>query len=277
METEIIFKDVSFRWFDEDDNSSRPVFAGLNLELPHGVVSLVGQNGTGKSTLLALAAGSIVPDEGQVLVRGVDTRRLRDERERQRHTSFVFQNMEFETEESIGELLAQVHAAGFHAVKRPELLGELISVFELEPVLGRRTQEVSKGELQRTILAFSLLYGSPILVMDEPIFALEDQQKRRALGYLREYARREGISLYFSLHELDLSREYSDWLLLFSRSEPPRLGPTAELFSRDTIERAYEVPFDMLKRREELYRRVLIEALKVRPIPPTAAMPSGPS
>ncbi len=265
MDTEILFEHVDFRWFDEDDGSVSPVFQGLDLELPRGVVSLVGQNGTGKSTLLALAAGSIVPDRGRVLVRGVDTRQLRDERERQRLVSFVFQNMEFETEETIGELLAQVHADGFHAVKRPELLGEFVRVFELEPVLGRRTQEVSKGELQRTILAFSLLYGSPILVMDEPIFALEDHQKRRALGYLRDYARREGMTLYFSLHELDLSREYSDWLLLFSRSGSPRLGPTEELFTRDTIEKAYEVPFDMLKRREELYRRVLTEALKVRP------------
>jgi len=264
METEIVFRDVSFRWFDEDDESVRPVFTGLNLALPHGVVSLVGQNGTGKSTLLALAAGSIVPDEGQVLVRGVDTRALRDERERQQHTSFVFQNMEFETVESIGELLAQVHAAGFHAVKRPQLLAELIAVFELEPVLGRRTQEVSKGELQRVILAFSLLYGSPILAMDEPIFALEDRQKAVVMGHLADLTRRGQVSVYYSVHELDISKEYSDRILLFSRESPPRIGPTAEVFTPEIIEKAYEVPFHFLKRKEELYRKYLVELLRVR-------------
>jgi ABC-type lipoprotein export system ATPase subunit len=193
METAIRLEKVSYRWVDEEDGSATPVFTDLNLELPRGIVSLVGQNGTGKSTLLALAAGSIVPNAGRVLVRGVDTRELRDEPTRQRLVSFVFQNMEFETDEPIGALLEAVHASGFHAVKRPDFAAELVDAFELSPVLGRRTQEVSKGELQRAILAFSLLYGSPLLVMDEPIFALEDRQKDRAMEYLCAYARREGI------------------------------------------------------------------------------------
>jgi ABC-type cobalamin/Fe3+-siderophores transport system ATPase subunit len=265
MEAAIRFEAVSYRWVDEEDGSATPVFDGLDLVLPRGIVSLVGQNGTGKSTLLALAAGSIVPDAGRVRVGGVDTRELRDEPTRQRLVSYVFQNMEFETEEPIGALLEAVHARGFRAVKRPDFVAELVEAFELAPVLARRTQEVSKGELQRTILAFSLLYGSPLLVMDEPVFALEDRQKQRALEYLCAYARREGIGLYFSLHELDLSRRFSDYLLLFSRGAPPRLGPTAELFTRETIEQAYEVPFDMLKRREALYRKMLTDTLRVRP------------
>ena len=99
---------------------------------------------------------------------------------------------------------------------------------------------------------------------DEPIFALEDRQKERAMEYLCAYARREGVGRYFSLHELDLSRRYSDHLLLFGRGSPPRLGPTAELFTRETIERAYEVPFELLKTREAFYRTMLIGTLAVR-------------
>jgi ABC-type cobalamin/Fe3+-siderophores transport system ATPase subunit len=138
-----------------------------------------------------------------------------------------------------------------------------VEAFELAPVLARRTQELSKGELQRVILTFSLLYGSPLLLMDEPIFALEDRQKERSLEYLCAYARRERVGLCYSLHELDLSRKYSDYLLLFSRGSLPRLGPTEEIFTRETIEQAYEVPFDLLKKREALYRKVLTETLRV--------------
>ena len=273
MEPAIRFEAVEYAWVDEEDGTRTPVFDGLDLALPRGMVSLVGQNGTGKSTLLALAAGSVMPGAGRVLIGGTDTRELRDEAERQRLVSYVFQNMEFETEQSVGDLLEAVHEGGFHAVKRPGFVSELVSAFELSPVLGRRTQEVSKGELQRVILAFSLLYGSPLLVMDEPIFALEDRQKERALEYLCAYARREQVGLYYSLHELDLSRKYSDHLLLFSRGALPRLGPTAEMFTRETIEQAYEVPFDLLKKREALYRNVLTATLRVgsagRP-PPSA-------
>jgi ABC-type cobalamin/Fe3+-siderophores transport system ATPase subunit len=215
---------------------------------------------------MLLAAGSLLPTEGRVLLRGTDTRELRDEEERHRLVSFIYQNMEFETEQPIGDLLELVYENGCRGKRRPdfitEFIAELVDVFELSSFLGRRTQEVSKGELQRAILAFSLLYGSPILMMDEPIFALEDYQKKRAMEYLTGYARREGISLYYSLHELDLSERYSDSIILFSRGKAPRIGPTAELFTRDSIEKAYEVPLILLKRREDVYRKYLTELLK---------------
>ncbi len=260
MEREIVFEEASFRYPDGEAD----IFTRLDLTLPRGIVSLVGQNGTGKSTLLLLASGRLLPTRGRVLIRGRDTRELADETERQKLVSFIYQNMEFDTEESIGTLLAFVHANGFHASGSEDLVADLVDVFELGAILGRRTQEVSKGELQRTILAFSLLYGSPLIAMDEPIFALESRQKQKAMDYLARRARQEEMSLYYSVHELDISQKYSDYILLFSREAAPRLGRTAEIFTRETIEKAYEVPFDMLKKREELYRKYLVELLRVR-------------
>jgi ABC-type cobalamin/Fe3+-siderophores transport system ATPase subunit len=260
MSSEIVFEHVTFRYPETD----RDVFSGLDLELPSGLVSLVGQNGTGKSTLLLLASGRLLPTEGRVLIRGVDTRTLSDESARQALVSFIYQNMEFETDEPIGELLRFVHRNGLLDQAAPDPVPELIDVFELKPVLRRRTQEVSKGELQRTILAFSLLYGSPLLAMDEPIFALEDRQKTAAMEYLSRRARSGSVSLYYSVHELDISEKYSDTLLLFSREGTLSIGPTREIFTRETIEKAYEVPFALLKKREELYRRYLVELLRVK-------------
>jgi len=255
-----VFDHVSFRYPEATAN----VFTGLDLELPPGIVSLVGQNGTGKSTLLLLASGRLLPTEGTVKIRGVDTRELKDESDRQRLVSFIYQNMEFETEESIGGLLRFVKNTGLSQKKSPGLVAELVEVFELQPVLERHMQEVSKGELQRAILSFSLLYGSPILAMDEPIFALEDRQKKTAMAHLADLARAGDVSVYYSVHELDLSRDYSHFIVLFSKDAPPRIGPTSEIFTREAIEKAYEVPFDMLKKREELYRKYLVELLRVR-------------
>ncbi|MGA2975908.1 MAG: ABC transporter ATP-binding protein [Spirochaetia bacterium] len=260
METEIVFDRVSFRYPETESD----IFTELDLELPAGIISLVGQNGTGKSTLLLLASGRLLPTDGRVLIRGKDTRDLRDESERQNLVSFIYQNMEFDTEEPVGRLLAFVYENGLLRGSKKETIAELIDVFELAPLLERRTQEVSKGELQRTILAFSLLYGSPLLAMDEPIFALEDRQKLKAMDFLARSARQGGVSLYYSVHELDISRKYSDFILLFSKQGIPRLGATTEIFTRETIEKAYEVPFDMLKKREELYRKYLTELLRVK-------------
>lgn len=252
---QIEFRDVSYRY----PEGASDVLHDITLSLPSGMVSLVGQNGTGKTTLLLLAGGVLMPDAGKVFLRGVDSADLRDETERHRIASFLYQNMEFDSDGSIGELLESVHAGGFHAQRNPGLVKELVRAFSLEPVLGRGTQDVSKGELQRTILAFSLLYGSPLLMMDEPVFALEDRQKEAALEYLRDYARREKAGIYFSLHELELSRKFSDHVLLFSKAGAPRLGPTEELFTDRAIEEAYQVPMFLLKKREDIYRRLLIE------------------
>jgi ABC-type cobalamin/Fe3+-siderophores transport system ATPase subunit len=251
--TEIHLENVSFYYPD----SEQLVFNDISIDLPRGITTLVGQNGTGKSTLLLLAAGILLPAEGTVLLRGIDTRNLREEQERQRYVSFIYQNMEFETEESIGDLLEYVHENGFHETKDPDLVTELVEVCELEGVLNKKTQEVSKGELQRTIVAFSLLYGSKIIMMDEPIFALEDYQKHRIMKYLVDYAKSRNLSLFYSVHELDISEKYSDYLLLFHKNGRIELGQTSVLYNRTKIEEAYEVPYVMLKRKEAIYREAL--------------------
>jgi ABC-type cobalamin/Fe3+-siderophores transport system ATPase subunit len=264
--SEIQFEEVTFRY----PEAGRPVFEALSLSLPAGIVSLIGQNGTGKTTFLLLAGGSLLPDGGRVLLHGTDTRELRDERVRQRHVSMIYQNLEFESREPIGSLLEYVYENGFHPRKDPDFLQQLIKVLELVPILSKKTQSVSKGELQRTIIAFSLLYGSKLLLMDEPVFALEEYQKERTLDFLTGYARSNRLSVLFSLHELDLSRRYADYILLFFRDSPagpgaepgpvpPVLGPTEAIFTREMLEKAYEFPFVMLKKKEALFREALLK------------------
>ncbi|HUI70705.1 MAG TPA: ABC transporter ATP-binding protein [Spirochaetia bacterium] len=255
VSAEIRFQQVSFLY-----EPQRQIFSGLTLDLPAGITSLVGQNGVGKSTFLLLAGGVILPESGSVFVRGHDTSALFDEEQRHLLVSFVPQNLEFETERPIGSLLDEVYASGCHRSRSGGFVSELIEVFELASFLGRRTQEVSKGELQRTILAFSLLYGSPVLLLDEPIFALEDAQKERVMAYLCDYARRHGLCLLYSVHELDLSQRFSDYLLLFPPGAHPRFGRTPEMFTREKIEEAYQVPYVMLRRKEEIFRQRLIDA-----------------
>ncbi len=250
------FEDVTFRYEELDE----PIFEHLSISLPSGIVSLLGQNATGKSTFLLLAGGTLVPESGSVSIMGVDTVLLRDETERQRYVSFIFQNMEFETEQTIENLLPYIYETGFHTDRDAGFIESLIDMFDLEKCLNKRTQEISKGELQRTILVFSLLYGSKILIMDEPIFAMEDHQKYGAMKYLTDYAKKKDISIFYSVHELEISEKYSEHLLLFHKSGAIQLGPRRELFNRDTIEKAYEVPFHMLKLKETLYRETLIAA-----------------
>ena len=266
IEPAVTISEVSYAY----PESSEAVFSDLTLELPPGVITLVGQNGIGKSTLLLLAGGRILPDSGLVSLLGTDTRSIADEEERNRLASFIYQNMEFETEDPVDEIMAFVLENGFHKDKNPSLIRELSDVLELGEFSGRQLHKLAKGEMQRAILAFSLLYGSRLIVMDEPMFAMEDPQKKRAMDFLVRYAREYSTSIYYSVHELELSMEYSDYVALFYRDGRIVLGATPEILTDSNLEEAYEFPRGMLYQKEQLFREVLLRH-------PSYTTPSAPS
>ena len=280
MKTAVHFENVGFYYPKQEievvDDSiqavERPdevtqVFHGVTADLPEGMMSLVGQNGIGKSTLLLLAGARLFPHEGAVTIYGTDTKKFVDaavdpalEQERNRYVSFIYQNMEFESDDSVGDLMEYVYRNGFHENPNPDFLDEIKVVFELDRFLHLKTQQLAKGQLQRAIIAFSLLYGSRIIMMDEPVFALEEPQKDRVFSFLLEFSRSQGTPIYYSAHNLELTQKYSDYMLLFSKGGDFKIGPTSELFKRDEIEEAYQAPLDSLYRRDNLYREVLVRS-----------------
>lgn len=261
----IEFDSVSFAYPpEEEQDRAVSVFEDFSIEIPSGVTTLVGPNGVGKSTLMLLAGGRLMPDEGRVLLLGEDTTQFATadptpelEARRNQHASFIYQNMEFETEDPVKELLQVVLEAGNVQGDATGFLDDIEEALELESCLDRRTQELSKGELQRTIIAFSLLYGSPVILMDEPIFALEEPQKDRVFSFLMEYARSNELTVLYSAHNIDLSAKYSDQTLLLFKEGAVTLGPTPEVFVREKLEEAFEAPYDTLYQRQSLYRDML--------------------
>ena len=249
MDSAVIYKDVTFQWAEGE-----PLFTSLSLELPRGITALTGQNGSGKSTLMLLGAGRILPQSGEIYLNGKRTDQYFNEEERNLTASFVYQNMEFETEEKAGYILEQVADAGSLGLDGARIYGELRETLELDTLLDKPLQNNSKGEMQRLICAFALLYGSPILFMDEPFFAMEDKQREKALEYISHYSHRREVSLYISLHELELSAKYSDNTLLFYKDERMMLGKTDEVLTKKNIEEAYQLPMDLLHSKQNLYR-----------------------
>lgn len=252
----IQFDKVSYAYPEEE----RLVFDKIDLSIPKGITSLVGQNGTGKSTLLLLSAALIMPTEGKVLVNGVESTQYQDFEKRKPLVSFVYQNMEFESEEPVLKLLRQVYANGYHDEQDFSKIDELVSICELESVLDKKTQHISKGELQRVIIAFSVLYGTKIIIMDEPLFALEPYQKKKIMNYLKEYSVATGTPIIYSAHELEITEEYSDNVIFFYKNAAPKINLTKEVFTQENLEEVYGIPYAMLKKKEYLFREALSQS-----------------
>ncbi len=267
----IEFEDVSFTYpiveGDVDADGKQimpsPVFDHFSGSIPAGFTSLIGPNGSGKSTFLMLASGRLVPQNGRCLLFSQDVAALESEK-KNLLASVIYQNMEFETNDKLKDLLCYIYSNG--ALKgsakgiksdSKNLLDEVISQFELENLLEHGLMQLSKGEIQRVLLAFSLLYGSASIFMDEPMFAMEEKQKHASLAYLRDFAKATGTAIFISMHELDLTRKYAEKVILFYPNRNMDYGTPEEVMTDEDLEKAYGVPVSMLKNGEDMVREEL--------------------
>lgn len=278
-ETIIRLDGVTWAWWNPDappNHAQRTVddlnivWDDLDLDFPSGITSVLGENGIGKSTLLLLAGGRLHPPKGTVTILGTDTATFRTaedpesaEERRNRLVSFVYQNMELDTPLSLEAVLEEVVATGAWK-DRPglgdrgeALLDELPAALDLEGVWSRRLQELSKGELQRALIAMAACYGSPVIIMDEPTFAMEPRHRDMSFRWLSSFCEETATSLIYTAHDIDLCRDHARHMLLIGKDKSLLLGPVAEVCTRENLEEAYQVPMDTLYRKENLYRDML--------------------
>ena len=277
------FDNVSFTYplideqIETDENGKpilpKPVFDYFSASLPTSFMSLIGPNASGKSTFMLLAAGKVKPNQGKVKLLGKDFLSLTSE-QNDALCSFVYQNMEFENDDKVGTLLEFVFQNGFHNKVSPfvdlkkekvsdNFFNEVLKVFELEKVLNQKLTGISKGEIQRVLLAFSVLYGAHSIFMDEPMFAMEEKQKHKALEFLLDYSKKYNVPVCMAMHELDLSKKYAENVLLFYPDRRMDFGTPEEVLTNESLQNAYGVPASMLRDSEKLNRESLKEASEI--------------
>ena len=195
-------------WKSYDDGAIT-VLRGVDLEAAAGkVIALCGPSGCGKSTLLHLVGGIDEPDQGRVVVNGIELDRSRDMVQFLRHeVGFVFQLHNLIPDLTLQEnCLLPAEAAGADRRAASDRLRELTDRTGLSHRLDHRIQKLSGGERQRAAICRALMNRPRIVLADEPTGSLDERTAAVVFDLLLDLARLEGVTLLMATHDLQLAR-----------------------------------------------------------------------
>jgi spermidine/putrescine ABC transporter ATP-binding subunit len=208
----LVVDDLAFRY------GSVATLTGLTLSVGQGeFVSLLGPSGCGKTTLLRIIAGLLRPSRGRVYLDGQDVTQLPPER---RPLNMVFQHLALFPHLSVGQNVA----FGLALQKRPkDEIGRRVSnLLELVGLGGfqeRSTHQLSGGQQQRVALARALITEPKILLLDEPLGALDFTIRRELQTELKSLQRRLNITFVFVTHDQTEAMAMSDRVVLMKDGE----------------------------------------------------------
>ena len=189
-----------------------------------GVTGICGPSGCGKSTLLALLAGVLRPRSGRIVF---DGEALADSATRafvpawRRHFGVVFQEGQLFPHLSVRANLLYGYQRRRAAERRFELAG-VLDLLEIAPLVARRPGELSGGERQRVALGRALLYSPRLLLLDEPLSALDERLKQQILPFLKRVKDETRIPMVYVTHSTAEVDYLADRVLLMDRGELDR-------------------------------------------------------
>jgi len=204
----------------------------VSVEVEAGeFIALVGPSGCGKTTLLKMIGGFEVPTAGRILINGKD---MTGVRAAQRPTSMVFQKLALfphkTVEQNIGYPL-KLRKTPADEIKK--LVAEMLELMHLKPeYLKRYPRQLSGGEQQRVALARSLISSPTILLLDEPLSALDFKLKKNLQAELKRLHRSLGVTFVHVTHDLEEAMILADRICVMRDGNILQLGKPADIYYR---------------------------------------------
>jgi putative spermidine/putrescine transport system ATP-binding protein len=181
----------------------------LDLDVARGeLLTLLGPSGSGKTTTLMLLAGFEVPDAGRILLEGRDIARLPPHR---RGIGVVFQSYALFPHMSVAENVAfPLEARGLPRAERAQRVARALEMVRLPELAERRPAQLSGGQQQRVALARAMVFEPPVVLLDEPLGALDKALREEMQHEIRTLHRRLGLTMLYVTHDQSEALTLSD-------------------------------------------------------------------
>jgi spermidine/putrescine transport system ATP-binding protein len=202
---------------------------GLDLEVRRGeFLSLLGPSGCGKTTTLRLIAGFERPDEGAVLIGGDDVGSLPPYR---RDVNTVFQSYALFPHLNVLDNVAYgLKQSSMRKPERHARARELLERVRLERVESRKPRQLSGGQQQRVALARALAKGPRVLLLDEPLGALDLKLRKEMQVFLKRLHSELGLTFVYVTHDQEEALAMSDRVAVMNEGRIEQLGPPREIY-----------------------------------------------
>jgi molybdate transport system ATP-binding protein len=203
----------------------------LELDVPPGITIVFGPSGAGKSTLLDCIAGLTIPESGRITVGSrilFDSNAGIDEPAARRRVGYVFQDLalfpHLSVQENVGYGIAN------HPQSR-ERVPQILEAFRIGHLCGRRPSAISGGERQRVALARALVIDPCVLLLDEPLAALDAATKTHIVDDLRTWNRAHRVPILYVTHSREEVFALGERVLVLEEGQAVAVGTPHEVMS----------------------------------------------
>ena len=202
---------------------------GVNFEINRGeFFSLLGPSGCGKTTLLRMVAGFEMPDSGEVFIDGQPMSAIPPN---QRPVNMVFQNYAiFPHMDVRGNISFGMRKSGLSKVELNRRIDEILELIKLQGFGKRGADELSGGQRQRVALARALIKQPKVLLLDEPLGALDKKLREQMQIELRLLQQQLGITFLFVTHDQEEALTLSDRIAVMSEGHVKEIASPSQLY-----------------------------------------------
>ena len=207
------------------------VLSNLSFDVQPGeFVTLLGPSGCGKTTILHILAGLLTPDAGKVFLKGEDITSVAPEK---RSLNTVFQNYALFPHMNVEKNIS--YGLRIRGVKKPEWkkqVDEMLRLVQLEGYGKRMPSRLSGGQCQRVAIARAVILKPDLLLLDEPLGALDLKLRRQMQVELKEIQKRLGIAFLYITHDQEEALNMSDRIAVMNNGGFEQMGSPEEVYER---------------------------------------------